>query len=77
MYYFFLFQDSLGKDFEDIDSCSTGDNDDDIFIESDQVEGCFDGKEEYLENTIDNSIKKIMYFVFTAPCIILMCRSIY
>jgi hypothetical protein len=55
MYYFFLFQDSLGKDFEDIDSCSTGDNDDDIFIESDQVEGCFDGKEEYLENTIDNS----------------------
>jgi hypothetical protein len=29
--------------------------DDDIFIESDQVEGCFDGKEEYLENTIDNS----------------------
>lgn len=40
---------------EDIDSCSTGDNDDEIIIENDQGEGCSDGKEQYLENTIDNS----------------------
>lgn len=36
-------------------SCSTSDNEDEMSSESDQVEGCFEGKEEYLENTIDNS----------------------
>lgn len=47
--------DSLGKELEDMYSCSTSDNEDEMSSESDQVEGCFEGKEEYLENTIDNS----------------------